>query len=632
VPEFTGERVVPGQVDCDLWHEHLARYLFAARLARRKRVLDIGCGTGYGAAELARVAASVTALDSSSEAIALARSAYPSPNLHFLVASATAAPFPDSSFRLITCFEVIEHLADWQTLLKEAQRLLARGGQFIVSTPNTLYYAESRQQVGPNPFHVHEFEYEEFKEALTSAFPSVTLYVQNHIGALSFQPVTARGAQSPDLHLEPSPSDPQQAHFFVAVCAATRQTGAPPFLHIPSTANVLRERESHIRKLEDEIRLKDTWLRQHQQEHAQLLAAHAAQMQELERAQTWAQSEHEQFEASRRELQASVQAYEERLAAKDRTAKKLLDKQEADLKKAQQWAQSEHEQFEASRRELQASAQAYEERLAAKDRAAKKLLDEQEAELKKAQQWAQSEHEQFEASRRELLQTCQAYEDRLAANERAANDLLNVRFQEVQGAQAWALSIQRDLESLTTLYHSQTTELQNAQRWAQTEHEQFEASRRELLEVVQVYEDRLAAKERAANDLLNHRTRDLEKAQKWAQTEHEQFEAICRELEATSERYEAVLEANASRHQENLTDLSRRLEQTEDQHKAARSEIGRLETALDELSQRLAQAETDRQAALAEINRLRKILSLVQESRWVKIGRSIKIAPDLRSL
>src|ERR1039458_9985464 len=35
--EFTGERVIPGRVDADLLNEHMARYAFAARLARGKR-------------------------------------------------------------------------------------------------------------------------------------------------------------------------------------------------------------------------------------------------------------------------------------------------------------------------------------------------------------------------------------------------------------------------------------------------------------------------------------------------------------------------------------------------------------------------------------------------------------------
>ena len=54
--EFTGERLIPGEVDIDLLNEHMARYHFAVRLARGKRVLDAGCGAGYGSAELADVA------------------------------------------------------------------------------------------------------------------------------------------------------------------------------------------------------------------------------------------------------------------------------------------------------------------------------------------------------------------------------------------------------------------------------------------------------------------------------------------------------------------------------------------------------------------------------------------------
>ena len=49
--EFTGERVIPGEVDPNLWNEHFSRYAFAALFCRgRKSVLDAGCGTGYGTA------------------------------------------------------------------------------------------------------------------------------------------------------------------------------------------------------------------------------------------------------------------------------------------------------------------------------------------------------------------------------------------------------------------------------------------------------------------------------------------------------------------------------------------------------------------------------------------------------
>ena len=53
----------PGQVNADLWSEHFARYAFARRFAESKWALDAGCGTGYGAAELAQSARSVIGFD-----------------------------------------------------------------------------------------------------------------------------------------------------------------------------------------------------------------------------------------------------------------------------------------------------------------------------------------------------------------------------------------------------------------------------------------------------------------------------------------------------------------------------------------------------------------------------------------
>src|SRR5215472_9508934 len=99
--EFTGERVIPDQVNVDLLNEHMARYMFAARLARGKRVLDAGCGAGYGSAELAYTADSVVGADISVEAVEYARANYRLPNLRFEQASCTAFPHPDRSFDLV---------------------------------------------------------------------------------------------------------------------------------------------------------------------------------------------------------------------------------------------------------------------------------------------------------------------------------------------------------------------------------------------------------------------------------------------------------------------------------------------------------------------------------------------------
>jgi SAM-dependent methyltransferase len=250
--EFTGERVIPGEVDADLWNEHVARYWFAARMARGRRVLDAGCGSGYGADVLAREAREVLGIDISGDAIDYARQHYRGANVRFERASCLEIPAPDGSFDLVVAFEIIEHLGDWRAFLREARRVLAPAGQFLVSTPNQLYYAEARAALGPNPFHVHEFEYSEFQRELEAVFPRVALYLENHTDAMVFAKTGAEGTA--ESRLEEGSANPQEAHFFLAVCSASGETTVPAFTYVPRAANMLRERERHIDVLESQLR------------------------------------------------------------------------------------------------------------------------------------------------------------------------------------------------------------------------------------------------------------------------------------------------------------------------------------------------------------------------------------------
>ena len=191
--EFTGERVIPGRVEENLFNEHLSRYRFSARLLAEARgagrVLDAGCGTALrDGAELAQSRAwKVLGIDVSEEAIVHARANYATAsNIRFEQASCTAIPAEDGAFRMIAAFEVIEHLEDWRGFLREAYRVLGDDGMFLVSTPNRLYYAESRQKAGPNPFHVHEFTEEEFRSELELVFPQVKMLAQNHVEGIAF--------------------------------------------------------------------------------------------------------------------------------------------------------------------------------------------------------------------------------------------------------------------------------------------------------------------------------------------------------------------------------------------------------------------------------------------------------------
>jgi ubiquinone/menaquinone biosynthesis C-methylase UbiE len=376
--EFTGERVIPGQVDTDLWNEHLARYLFAARLARHKRVLDIACGTGYGAHELAATAASVVGIDLATDAVHYAANHYAKPNLAFLQAAASRLPFTDHSFDLITAFEVIEHLHDWQLLLNEARRLLRPGGQFIVSTPNKLYYAQSRQQAGPNPYHAHEFTFVEFEAALADYFPSVTLFVQNHSEAVLFHPL--KPATAAELRLEPTATDVDAAHFYLAVCALTPQMGAPAFAYVPSTANVLRERELHIARLEQELQMKNSWLEQLQADHAVLVANYRNQQAELESRNQWAA----RLDAELQQTAERVAALQQELADEQAAGHALADGYEAKVAELTEEVRIRTEWALGTEQRLTAELQAKCDELAR----CVELLERAEATVEERSKWA----------------------------------------------------------------------------------------------------------------------------------------------------------------------------------------------------------------------------------------------------
>jgi SAM-dependent methyltransferase len=245
---FTGERVIPGTVEPDLWNEHVSRYYLARKFARDQHTLDIGCGAGYGTNLVGAVAEQSLGIDVSLEAIQYA-SSRAEHGVCFCVASADAVPAADSTFGLITAFEVIEHISNWQGLISEAARTLTPEGVFLVSTPNKVYYAETRQSAGPNPFHVHEFELAEFQSELRNCFSHVAVLAQNHQEVLTFAGENSNGTLEGHLSSSPELAD---SHFFVAVCS-NKPVKTSAFLYAASGSNLLKERETYINILKKEV-------------------------------------------------------------------------------------------------------------------------------------------------------------------------------------------------------------------------------------------------------------------------------------------------------------------------------------------------------------------------------------------
>lgn len=157
---------------------HLAAYvLLAEPLVANKRVLEIGCGSGYGADYLARSAASITGVDISPTDIASCRDKYGRDKLVFLPADGLKLPFKSGSFDVVLSFQVIEHTAPKNVLnfLSEIKRVLNGEGIFLVTTPNSRVRLSTFEKPW-NPEHAKEYKDEELKKLLSHVFQEVRVY------------------------------------------------------------------------------------------------------------------------------------------------------------------------------------------------------------------------------------------------------------------------------------------------------------------------------------------------------------------------------------------------------------------------------------------------------------------------
>ena len=319
-------------------------------LPRARRVLDAGCGSGYGSAELGAYSP-VVGIDVAADAVRHARESYGSSGICFVQAGCEAIPFADHSFDLVVAFEVIEHIEGWREMLRETRRVLTPAGLLLVSTPNRSYYAETRKSAGPNPYHVHEFEYEEFAAALREVFSGVSLWSQNHAEAIAFVPMSPAGGKLDCKGDE----NPRAAHFFLAVCGET----VPPleaFAWLPVAGNVLRERERHVQLLEGEVAQKTAWLDDATRAQEKLKREHDTVLTELEQHNAWAEKLNVEIGQARRiiarleeEGRFNVDRLEAELRSRNQRAAEAIARLERELAEA-------HRQYGERVRQLEEEA------------------------------------------------------------------------------------------------------------------------------------------------------------------------------------------------------------------------------------------------------------------------------------
>lgn len=106
-----------------------------------KNILDVGCASGWFLSKLSIQfpKSKPTGIDVYKNAIDYGNKHYS--NLHLTSADAHNIPFPDKSFDIIVCCEVLEHVLNPEKVLQEISRLLSKNGTAIIEmdTGNFLF-------------------------------------------------------------------------------------------------------------------------------------------------------------------------------------------------------------------------------------------------------------------------------------------------------------------------------------------------------------------------------------------------------------------------------------------------------------------------------------------------------------
>lgn len=119
--------------------------VFGQEALTQQEILEVGCGGGLICVELARRGAMVVGIDPAQGALEAARKQTQQSKLghiaYYEQGYAESLPYADGSFSVIVCLDVLEHVRDVQTTIKEITRVLAPGGIFIFDTINRTLLA-----------------------------------------------------------------------------------------------------------------------------------------------------------------------------------------------------------------------------------------------------------------------------------------------------------------------------------------------------------------------------------------------------------------------------------------------------------------------------------------------------------
>jgi len=90
-------------------------------------------------------------------------------NVTFKQMSIPPITYPDSHFDNAVSFQVIEHIQDDESYVREISRVLKTGARFVLTTPNKT------MSLTRNPWHVREYLHQELEALLSKYFSKVEM-------------------------------------------------------------------------------------------------------------------------------------------------------------------------------------------------------------------------------------------------------------------------------------------------------------------------------------------------------------------------------------------------------------------------------------------------------------------------
>jgi 2-polyprenyl-6-hydroxyphenyl methylase/3-demethylubiquinone-9 3-methyltransferase len=120
----------------DAVDRHWGGDIRAAKPLDGKSALDIGCGAGLVCEPLARLGADVTGVDATPENVSVAATHAEAVGLDIRYMAGELGALNIGQFDLVTCLEVVEHVADKPTFLAQVAAALKPDGLLVLSTPN----------------------------------------------------------------------------------------------------------------------------------------------------------------------------------------------------------------------------------------------------------------------------------------------------------------------------------------------------------------------------------------------------------------------------------------------------------------------------------------------------------------